>query len=247
MTKRKIVLASVVCLSIAAFAGQSFYGRQRPPAAVPDWVFKAQRLDPNERQEYVRKVLKNQGEQRRRQLQAQREKESARARDEAMRQLLGASERQWAIIKPKMENVRAIRAQQWRSAIGLSYFMDDPNSNSDNAASQSKYKYSWKWSRPSEHKKSDKAGSISNKTFSILESKESAELTESEKICEELLGLLEDEHSNKPEEHIRQKVEALRKIRRKGKEELTKAQQELREVLTTVRQEAALVWKGLLP
>jgi hypothetical protein len=69
------------------------------------------------------------------------------------------------------------------------------------------------------------------------------ELTEVEKIQEELQTLLEN--TTATPEQIKQQVTKLRASREKAKQELAKAQQDLRQVLT-VRQEAQLVLMGML-
>jgi hypothetical protein len=69
------------------------------------------------------------------------------------------------------------------------------------------------------------------------------ELTEVEKIQEELQTLLEN--TTATPEQIKQQVTKLRAAREKAKQELAKAQQDLRQVLT-VRQEAQLVLMGML-
>lgn len=69
------------------------------------------------------------------------------------------------------------------------------------------------------------------------------EQTQVEKCQEEVRKVLENKEA-KPEE-IKQKLTALRKAKEKAKQELAKAQQKLREVLT-LRQEARLVLMGLL-
>ena len=69
------------------------------------------------------------------------------------------------------------------------------------------------------------------------------EQTEVGKITDELRKLLENKAA-KPEE-IKAKLAVLRKAQEKAKQELAKAQQELRAELT-VRQEAQLVLMGLL-
>jgi uncharacterized protein YllA (UPF0747 family) len=93
------------------------------------------------------------------------------------------------------------------------------------------HEWSWRWFKPSESKGPD-------------------ELTESERIIEELINLVKAK--NTTVEEFKLEMDALRKIRnrqedekKKKKEELSKALQELREVLTT-RQEAALVLMGRL-
>ena len=69
------------------------------------------------------------------------------------------------------------------------------------------------------------------------------ELTEVEKIQEELQTLLEN--TTATPEQVKQQVTKLRAAREKAKQELAKAQQDLRQVLT-VRQEAQLILMGML-
>ena len=69
------------------------------------------------------------------------------------------------------------------------------------------------------------------------------ELTEVEKIQEELQTLLET--TTTTPEQIKQQVTKLRAAREKARQELAKAQQDLRQILT-VRQEAQLILMGML-
>lgn len=69
------------------------------------------------------------------------------------------------------------------------------------------------------------------------------ELTEVEKIQEELQTLLENTAATP--EQIKQQVTKLRAAREKAKQDLAKAQQDLRQILT-VRQEAQLVLMGMV-
>jgi len=162
-----------------------------------------------------------------------------------MKEALGATEEQWKIIKPKLERVQSLARQAGISISLLSYGTSSgsgrqsisdrignghgggnsgvnvrtapskPGDEETYSSSQS----SWRWYKPSERKAP-------------------SELTEGERICEELLKLIEDKNS-KPEE-IGQKMEALRKIRQEAEKQLAQARQELREVLT-FHQEAALI------
>ena len=69
------------------------------------------------------------------------------------------------------------------------------------------------------------------------------ELTEVEKIQDELQTLLENTAATP--EQIKQQVTKLRAAREKAKQDLAKAQQDLRQILT-VRQEAQLVLMSML-
>ncbi len=78
----------------------------------------------------------------------------------------------------------------------------------------------------------------------MVKAKAPDEMTEGEKIVEELIDLLEDE--NAKDEEIRQKIDALQRAREKAKKELPKAKQELAAVLTTPRQEAVFLIMGYI-
>jgi|GEM_PF-1893748 len=74
-----------------------------------------------------------------------------------------------------------------------------------------------------------------------IRSKALEEMTEGEKIAEELIELLEDPNST--DEQIRKKIDALHQARENARKALPKARKELAAVLTTPRQEAVfLIW-----
>jgi len=78
----------------------------------------------------------------------------------------------------------------------------------------------------------------------MVKAKAPNEMTEGEKIVEELTDLLENE--NAKDEEIRRKIDALQQAREKAKGQLPKARQELRKVLTTPRQEAVFLLLGCI-
>lgn len=248
MSTRKMIIGLFICLSIAVFAGQTL-----SQARGPDGTREATKQD-SWGQQRLREWQKM-DEQRRQQRKIQREKqqeqwekrmrsESAKRAAESMKQALRATEQQWKVIKPRLDKVEYLASQARVSIVPHSYRRSRRYGGSRNSAGAggsagsganinektetskpnnrqpvTKIEEGWKWSRP-------------------WESKAPSELTEGERICEELLELLEDKNS-KPQE-IEQKIEALRKVRQETKKQLAKAQQELREVLT-FRQEATLV------
>jgi len=138
---------------------------------------------------------------------------------------LRPTEEQWKLIKPKLEKVQRLRNQAC-STVGFlltssSGSGTSPRDNRSRNVPNFQWRISWK----------DKAP---------------GELTEAQKIANELMDLVENK--NTTAEEFKQKMDALRKSRRKLeklKRQLSEAREELREVLTT-RQEAALVLKGWL-
>jgi len=136
-------------------------------------------------------------------------------RREAWKRLLRISERHWKIIKTKVDKVDILG---WKMSVRASVETDRIGSS--------------RWRRPS--RRMDRWPPAPDKTPD--------ELTESEKIVEELIDVLEDENSK--DEEIRKKMDALQQFREKAQRELAKAKQELRDVLTSPRQEAVFLIMG---
>jgi hypothetical protein len=82
----------------------------------------------------------------------------------------------------------------------------------------------WQWRRPSLNKEPDK-------------------LTESDKACEQLLDAMEAKNPDAAQ--VRQRLEALRKIREQRRADLRETQRQLRELITP-EQEPKLVLMGYL-
>jgi hypothetical protein len=137
---------------------------------------------------------------------------------EAWKRLLRISERQWKIIEPKDDKMQVLyhKIHLWsRGSLGT---LRDVKP--------------FHWKRPSRERV----------TWPPAPAKTFDELTESEKILEELIDVLEDENSK--DEEIRQKRDALQQFRENARRELAKAKQELRDVLTSPRQEAVYLIRG---
>lgn len=219
MSKRKMIIGFFVCLSIAVFAGQTLSQTQRRESTreVTDpesWVQQWQRMHEQRRQQW-----EMQNNKRIEQLEKRSRTESAKKADESMKQALRATERQWKVIKPRLDKVEYLSKQAKVSMTPASFRRSRGSGGPNNQQSVPKVEEGWKWSK-------------------AWAKKAPSELTEGERTCEELLLLMEDKDSK--QEEIEQKVEALREIRKEASKQLAKAQQELREVVT-FRQEATLV------
>ena len=230
MTKRRIILASVVFFSIAVFTVQTLPQTRRPGSPKPPDTERLRNMTEEERKREVAKrsrQRKLERAQRNKELakvgrgplidRKQRAKElqekAAERRKEFLREKspLGATEEQWKLIKAKLEKVRHLR-EQARSTVGA--FLAGGSSDTNAPA--------WQWKRPWK----DKAPS---------------ELTEAQKIAKQLIALVE--RRNTTPQAFRRKMAALRKARSERaelKRQLAEARRELREILTT-RQAAALV------
>jgi hypothetical protein len=274
MVGRKIVF-TIIILAVAAFVAKTLSQTNNPSTTgqMPDWN-KLRYMTPEQRRrEFERRSAQRRAERNRQREQRNREarNKAAQFREEATKQALVVTEQQWEIIKPRLEKVKTLLEQAsvkigvfsysaggsagsggsdsggssgggsafgygsgsggsgsgGRSYRGTSTRLQPSEngvSNTKESEPQSWEQHGWRWGRPSSRKKS-------------------SELTEGEKIAEELLGLLEDDNSES--EKIKQKMDALRKIRQDANMQLVKARQELREVVTP-RQEAKLVLMGWL-
>ena len=253
MARRKIILGAVICLLTAAFVGQTL---SETPGTNPQrdqaYYERLRNMTPTQRQrelEQRRRQRNLENQQRhmqrmkeREETRGQRQRESKKRQEEAIKQAIGATAKQWKVIKPRLEKVQNLARQ---SEISISLLISGSSSGSGesstrnqrgtgtyagggsarNAPSRPNNKetyssqYTWKWYKP-------------------WGSKARGNLTKGERICEELLKLIKDKNSRT--EEIEQKMEILWKIRQENKEKLSKARQELREVLT-YRQEATLI------
>ena len=252
MTRRRIIYSVIICLLTAAFVGETL---SQPPRSNPQRdkayyerlrnMTPAQRQREFEQQRRQRQIATKQWhEQRMKELEQtrrQRQIESKKRQEEAIRQALGATVEQWKIIKPRLEKVQnlleiSISLLSYGTGMASGEMSTQKQRGTggygggggrSTRAAPSKpndketytHQYSWKWYKPSDHKASDK-------------------LTKGERLSEEILKLIEDKNSSKKE--IEQKMETLSEIRQENKKQLSKAQQELREVLT-YRQEATLI------
>lgn len=205
MAKQRIILISVVCLSIAVFAGQT-------PSQKPISPFPPRLLPGMTDEEYKKEMGKWIFQRRQQRLKREEERIKLLAR-QAWQRLLRINERQWELIEPKYEKVSALEREMWARARG----------------SRGRDEQSFHW-----HRHSEGTGSI--------RAKAPEEITEGERIVDELIDLLEDEKST--DESIRRKIDALQQAREKARKALPRIRQELAKVLTTPRQEAVFLLMG---
>ena len=206
MVKNRIILVSIVCFSVAGFASQPQQGkppRGRLKKSMTD-AEKSKAFEP-----LFKPIL---------QIEERDRERKKLMRREAWKRLLRISERQWKIIKPKVDKVDILG---WRKSMRASVETDRRIGSSH-------------WRRPS--RRMDRWPPAPDKTLD--------ELTEGEKIVEELIDVLEDENSK--DEEIRQKRDALQHFREKARREFAKVGQEMAAVLTSPRQEAVLLLMGYI-
>jgi hypothetical protein len=146
----------------------------------------------------------------------------AKLKEEFLREkyALRVTEEQWKLIKAKLEKVRQLRDQA-TSTVGV-FLISSSGSGTSSVGRASRSVPTWQWKQP-------------------WKDKAPGEMTEAQKLAKQLIALVEKQYTST--EQFRRTMDALRKARRKEAEiirQLSEAQQELREMLTT-RQEAALV------
>ena len=244
MSKRKTIFSLVVCFSIAVFTVQTLSQTPMPKRSrnMTDAEWKKEiekwRAQRKLEREQWRKESKKRAKEHRRQSELKSEQwRKAWEKEKAEgflheKYALGATKEQWKVIKPKLEKVQDLRRQVKTSMrAGWGPRRLPGSSGAEYMDPKYLHEWTWKWFKPSE-------------------SKDAAELSESERIVEDLINLVQTKNTTAEEFNL--KMDALRKIRsrletekKKKKEELSKAIKELRKVLTT-RQEAALVLMGWL-
>jgi len=241
MSMRRLIWGFIVCFSMAVFVGQTL-SQTRGPGRTRG------RSERDRLRNTYQKQKQQALEQQKLQLQQLKKQMGlGKSEKELMKPILRATEKQWKAIEAKVNKVRELRSLanvsinltrygygSMSSMSGSSVVVNKGSGRGSMSGSMSGFgsnvafgegeTISWRWIRPSQ-----------NKGFENL--------NEGEKICEELFRLLEDKNSEL--EEIRQKMEALQKLRQEAKKELAIAQQELRQ-LVTPHQEAALVMMQIL-
>ena len=149
-----------------------------------------------------------------------------------MKQALDVTDGQWKIIEPKLEKVKYYKEQATVN-IGLPFSSNFVSSTSSPQAGGFGGGFQYQFG----------GGGNITAIDSSFNNQSNQRQTQGEKICRELLVLIED--LNSPPEVIRQKTHELRQAREKAKKQLAQAQKELSDVLT-LRQQARLVLMGLL-
>ena len=143
------------------------------------------------------------------------EQHSELMRREAWKRFLRVTEQQWKIIEPKCKQEEALSSEARVRAIA--------------GGGLNKSRYDWK-------KHSEGTGSQSPKA--------PHEMTEGERVVDELVDLVEDENSK--DEEIRKKIDAIQQVRAKARAALPQAKKELAAVLTNPREEAIFLVMGYI-
>ena len=258
MSRQKIIFSLIVVCSISVLASQN--SSQKPKSEIPEYPnnFEDNRQNiPEEKRKEMedwsaqqRTIFEEQMsrqmaefERNRRDFERLRDlkpeqriremQRIAREQEErAMKQALGVDERQWKIIEPKIENVKAC---QERASVSIelpfSSSFVNRTSSPQGIGFGSGFQYQFGGS-----------GNMSS-DLSSFQNQFNRRQSEGQRICQELQVLLDNMNSSP--EAIKQKVLELQRARARAKKQLAQARKELREVLT-LRQQARLCLMGLL-
>jgi hypothetical protein len=229
MIRRNLIVGTIILVAVAAFSGPS--------------LSQTQRTKPYSRSEAIRKRIEKLNVERSERVRRQREQAIKQAKEQAMerawqrtyREMLEATDAQWAVIMPKLKRVCdlqreagtavTIKNAQWVTTTETSK-RKVPAANitaSNTPATRTTRRYEdWRWVKPWEQQ---------------------TEVTRAQKACDELVALFRS--ADATDEQKAEKMSALRQARQDAARRLGPARRELREALT-LRQEAILVLIGLL-
>ena len=243
MSTRKMIFGLVVCLVLGVFAQRlssqgnrsgGFSGRSgsvpsrsmrpRRMPGQPDFE-RMREMSPEEKTMYFQQLLEEQHK-------AMEEQEAI-----AMQQALGADDKQWKVIEPRLKKVKHHREQAFIGAkppfqSNFSSFSTGPGGVQGFGGFSGGFQF-------------QAGGNVQGTTVPNSTGRQDFDgpVSDGEIFCEELQRLLYDPQTTP--EQIGQKLDALRKAREKARNQWIRAQQQLREVLD-FRQQARLVLMGLL-
>lgn len=243
MSTRKMILGLAVCLVLGVFAQRlssqgvrsgGFSGssgsvrsrsmRPRRMPGQPDFE-RMREMSPEEKMKYFQELAEEQRK-------VMEEQEAI-----AMQQALGADEKQWKVIEPRLKKVKHYREQAFIGTkppfqSNFTSFGTGPGGAQSFGGFSGGFQF--------------QAGGIGpGGTFQSLPERQNFDgpISDGEILCGEIQMLLYDPQTTP--EQISQKLDALRVAREKARKQWIRAQQQLREVLD-YRQQARLVLMGLL-
>ncbi len=243
MSKRKMILGLAVCVVLGVFAQRlssqgvrsgGFSGRSgsvqsrsmgsRRMPGQPDFE-RMRGMNPEEKMKYFQEFAEQQRK-------AAEEQEAL-----AMQQALGADNKQWKVIEPKLKKVKHYREQAFIGTkppfqSNFSSFSTGPGGAQGFGGFSGGFQF--------------QAGGSSKGTMVPNSSGRQdfdGPVSDGEILCEEIRRLLMNPQATP--EQVSQKLDALRKAKDKARRQWIAAQQQLREVLD-YRQQAKLVLMGLL-
>jgi hypothetical protein len=157
-----------------------------------------------------------------------------KSRDERLKTMLGATDDEFAILKPRIDNIQMINTRNMMQGFRM---MMGQNGNNQNNAFRTRPSGDAQGQQKDGEKPAADPNAQKNPWAALMEE------TPSLVRAQELQAALESKDT--PQTSIKDKLAALRAAKKQAKDELARAQEELRS-LCTVRQEATLVMMGIL-
>lgn len=171
---------------------------------------------------------------------AEMQRMAEESRSNAIRQALGAGDEQWNRVKPRLDAIDRLKAEA-DAAIEPGSFGSSGTMQGGMTSFSGGFGGGW-------------AGGFSAggsgpqqsqfHTWGSPSSRGTAEMTDGQALCEQLQRALQNPGT--PPAEIATRVAALRQARTRAREQLAQARQQLRGLLTSPQQEAALVVMGYL-
>jgi len=156
-------------------------------------------------------------------------------RDDRLKTMLGATDDEFAILKPRIDNIQMINTRNMMQ--GFRMMMGQGSTNNQNNAFRTRPSGDAQGQPKEGEKPAADPNAKANPWAALMEE------TPSLVRAQELQAALESKDT--PATSIKDKLTALRAAKKQAKDELIRAQEELRQ-LCTVRQEATLVMMGIL-
>lgn len=247
MSKRKVILILVICLSLGVYAQQLFSqgtgsrGSSGGSGLMGSRSSRPQRMPGQPDFERMRDMSHEEKMQYFQQL-AEEQRQAAEQQEAfAMQQALGADDQQWKIIEPRLKKVKQYREQAF---VGTKSPFQS-NFSSFNTGPGGTQGFSGGFGGSFQFQAGG-GSSMQGGTMTPMTTGRQGfdgSLSDGEVICEELESMLYDPQTTPVQ--VSQKLDALRKAREKARRQWIASQQQLREVLD-FRQQARLVMMGLL-
>ncbi|HUT45402.1 MAG TPA: hypothetical protein VMX36_03920 [Sedimentisphaerales bacterium] len=244
MSTRKVILGLAVCLSLGVFAQQLFSqgtrssGSSGRSGSVQSRGTRPQRMPGQPDFERMRDMSHEEKMKYFQQLAEQQRKAAEEQEAVAMQQTLGADDKQWKVIEPRLKKVKHYREQAF---IGTGPPFQS-NFSSFSTGPGGAQGFSGGFGGGFQFQA---GGSGAGGNFQSVPGRQSFDgpISDGEILCEEIQMLLNDPQATP--EQVSQKLDALRIARDKARRQWIAVQQQLREVLD-FRQQARLVLMGLL-
>ncbi|MFC1604677.1 hypothetical protein ACFL5F_06580 [Planctomycetota bacterium] len=244
MSTRKMILGLAVCLALGVFAqrlssqGARSGGFSSRSGSMPSRSARPQRMPGQPDFERMRNMSPEEKIKYFQELAEEQRKAMEKNEAIAMQQALGADDKQWKVIEPRLKKVKRYREEAFIGTkppfqSNFSSFGTGPGGGQGFGGS---FSGGFQFQAGGNVQGTMVPNSSDRQDFD-------GPISDGEILCEEIQMLLNDPQATP--EQVSQKLDALRIAREKSRTQWVRAQQQLREVLD-FRQQARLVLMGLL-